>query len=127
MPWLLGGLIALPASSGAQSPDAASLARIRAALAHEPRLLAPAPPIEAPTFRVEVEQHIDLTRAVDDPPIDPTMGIPSAAQLLVGGVGKIGSAVAGYKRGRAKRKAAKEVQDALAEFCAVHACPAAQP
>jgi hypothetical protein len=53
------------------------------------------------------------------------MGIPSAAELLVRGIGELHSAVAG--RGRAKRKAKKEVRDALAEFCAVNACPAPAP
>jgi hypothetical protein len=37
------------------------------------------------------------------------------------------SAVAGYKRGRAKRKARREVAAALAEFCAVHDCQKPTP
>jgi hypothetical protein len=41
----------------------------------------------------------------------------------MGGVQKIGSAVVDYKRRRAKRRARKEVDDALAAFCAVHECP----
>ena len=126
--WTVAALLALPGTSRAQAADARSLARIRAALEKEPpRLQVAAPSAEPPTFRVEVEQYIDLQRSVADPPLDPTMGIPSAGQLLVGGIGRIHSAVAGYKRGRAKRKARKEVQDAMAEFCAVNVCPASAP
>jgi hypothetical protein len=122
---IAAALLVLPATSGAQAADARSLARIRAALEKAPPPLQMAPRSgEIPTFRVEVEQYIDLQRSVDDPPLDPTMGIPSAGELLMGGIGKIHSAVVGYKRGRAKRKARKEVQDALTEFCAVHECPA---
>jgi hypothetical protein len=123
--WTVAALLGLPATSLAQAADARSLARIRAALEKTPtRLEIAAPSGETPTFRVAVEQYIDLVRPVDEPPLDPTMGIPSAGELLVGGIGKIHSAVVGYTRGRARRKAKKEVREALQEFCAVHQCPA---
>ena len=131
--WMLGGLFVLPAASQAQAAGSSlpvSLARIRAGLEAPPPRLQP-PPTTAPaavaTFRVEVSQPFSMTPLVEEGPGDPTMGIPSAAELLMGGIGKIHSAVAGYKRGRAKKKARKEVQDAMTEFCAVNACPAPSP
>ena len=39
------------------------------------------------------------------------------------GIGKIGSAAVDYKRRRARRRARKEVDGALAAFCAVRECP----
>jgi len=39
------------------------------------------------------------------------------------GIDTIRSAVVRYTRGRAERRARKEVDDALAAFCAVHECP----
>jgi hypothetical protein len=44
-------------------------------------------------------------------------------ELLMGGIRKIRSAVVTYKRGRAERRARKEVADALAAFCAARGCP----
>jgi hypothetical protein len=55
---------------------------------------------------------------------DPTFGLPSAGELVMRGVGKIGSAATGYKKRRAKRRAQQEVQEALEAFCAVQDCPA---
>ena len=43
---------------------------------------------------------------------------------MMGGIDKLRSAVSRYKRRRAQGAARKEVTDALAEFCAVHTCPA---
>ncbi|HWJ57593.1 MAG TPA: hypothetical protein VNR90_15240, partial [Vicinamibacterales bacterium] len=53
----------------------------------------------------------------------PTWGLPSAGELLMDGIEKIHSAASGYKHRRAERRARKEVQDALAAFCAVRECP----
>jgi hypothetical protein len=44
---------------------------------------------------------------------------------LIGGIGKIRSAVVRYKRRRAERRARQEVDEALSAFCAVNECPAA--
>jgi hypothetical protein len=55
------------------------------------------------------------------------MGVPSLGELVVGGIGKIRSAAVGYTRSRAKRKARREVAEALAEFCAVHDCAKPTP
>jgi hypothetical protein len=38
------------------------------------------------------------------------------------GVGKIVSSVVNYKHSRSERRARKEVEDALAAFCATHDC-----
>ena len=118
---------ARPAQAG-EGPSAASLARIRKALEAPPaRLQPPAPSTDMPTFRVEVHEPLVNLDPIDEEPFDPTMGLPSAGDLLMGGIGKIRSAVADHRRKGARRRARKEVQDALAAFCAVHACPASAP
>ena len=117
-------LSAVPVHGQALDPPPATLQRIRAALERPPsRLQVSVPTAEAPTFRVDVLVPFSATRSIDEPPFDPTWGLPSAGELIAGGIGKIGSAVGGYKRHRAERRARKEVQDALTAFCAVHACP----
>jgi len=117
-------LLAAPLQAQALDPPPASLKRIRAALDRPPpRLRVAVPAADAPTFRVEVRVPFSATRSVDDEPLDPTWGLPSAGELIAGGIGKIGSAVSGYKRHRAERRARKEVQDALTAFCTVNACP----
>ena len=104
-------------------PLPVSLERIRAALREPPPILqAVAQPAEVPTFRVEVEQFFNAEPIVEQV-FDPTYGLPSVGQLMMGGIGKIGSAAAGYKQRRSKKKARKEVADALAAFCAVNECP----
>ena len=62
-------------------------------------------------------------RADEAEAFDPTWGLPSAGELLMDGIEKIHSAASGYKHRRAERRARKEVQDALAAFCAVRECP----
>ena len=123
----LGTQAPIQAQAG-QAPLPVSLARIRAALEQPPPMLAvPAASAETPTFRVEVRQPFSMLRSVEDEPFDPTWGLPSAGELLMGGVGKIRSAAVGYKHRRAKRRARREVDDALAAFCAAHGCPAPAP
>jgi hypothetical protein len=128
---MVAALLVVPAPIQAQAAETGlpvSLARIRAALeAPPPRLQPSAMPAEVPTFRVEVHQPFPISPLVEEGPGDPTMGIPSAGELLVGGIGKIHSAFVGYTRNRAKRKAKQEVAEALAAFCAVNACPAPAP
>jgi hypothetical protein len=122
-------IVVLPAAAQAQadpSPSPVSLERIRAALAQPPpRLVLPALSLDVPTFQVEVTtQDLWNPAPLDEPAFDPTWGLPSAGELLMGGVAKVGSAVSNYKQKRAKRRARREVDDALAAFCAVHECPA---
>ena len=109
-------------NGGPQLP--VSLERIRAGLREPtPVLRVVAPPAEVPTFRVEVQQPFWDGRPVEEEAFDPTYGLPSVGELMMGGIGKIRSAAVGYKQRRAKRKAREEVADALATFCAVHECP----
>ena len=122
--WTAGAVVLLPSPVLAQTgPSPASLARIRAALAEPPTIFqAPVPSSDVPTFRVEIHQpYFDLEPSEEET-FDPTYGLPSVGELLMGGVGKIRSAAAGYKHRRARRRARKEVADALAAFCAVHEC-----
>ena len=105
------------------SPLPVSLERIRAGLKEPPPLLQmPAPSGDTPTFRVEVQAGLPLLQPIVEEPFDPTYGLPSAGELLMGGIGKIRSAVVTYRRGRAERRARKEVADALAAFCAARGC-----
>jgi len=126
--WTVGALVVLQAPIQAQTRDSdlpVSLERIRAALEQPaPVLQVPATASGTPTFRVEVRQPAWDFRPIEEDPFDPTLGLPSAGELLMGGIEKIHSAVVNYKRGRAERRARKEVDEALAAFCAVHACPA---
>ena len=125
---VVGALIVLLAPLQAQTADAplpVSLERIRAGLKEPPPLLRiPAPSGEMPTFQVEVLGILPLLQPVEEIPFDPTFGLPSVGELLMGGIGKIRSAVVNYKRGRAEHRARKEVEDALAAFCAARGCAA---
>jgi hypothetical protein len=128
--WIVSTPLVLPAPLSAQSlePSPATLKRIRAALERPPsRLDVAASTAGAPTFRVEVNVPFSATRSIEEPPFDPTWGLPTAGELIAGGIGKIGSAVGGYRKHRAQRKARKEVQDAMAAYCAVHTCTAPRP
>jgi hypothetical protein len=120
--------VVAPATAHAQATDAygaTSLARIRAALVSPPPRLHVPPPSTGvtPMFHVEVTQYFSMRDPFDEPPADPTWGLPSAGELMMGGIGKLQSAVSGYKKRRARGKAKREVSDALGEFCAVNACP----
>jgi hypothetical protein len=126
VPLLIVGEILLQTPAQAQSGDAplpVSIERIRAALKEQlPLLKVPASSDEVPTFQVEVRQRLSVLQPVEEVPFDPTFGLPSAGELMMNGVGKIRSALVNYKRGRAARRARREVEDALAAFCAVHDC-----
>ena len=127
VPLVLVAVCTAPASAQAQKADRplpVSLERIRAALKEPPPALRLPVSGDIPTFRVEVRQPMWVFEPRDEEPLDPTMGIPSAGELVMGGIGKIHSAAVRYKRNRAKRRAKKEVEDALSAFCAVHECPA---
>lgn len=124
----LCALLVLPASMQAQQAADAqlpvSIERIRAALQQPPPVLQnPAAPADIPMFRVAVQEQSLILEPVVETPFDPTYGLPSIGELVIGGIGKIKSAVVNYKRSRAERRAKKEVDDALAAFCAVRECP----
>jgi len=125
--WSLGVVLALQSPIQAQTADSqlpVSMERIRAGLKQPPSLLQVPPPSgDMPTFRVEVRERPFVLRPIDEKPFDPTFGLPSAGELLMNGIGKIGSAAVDYKRRRARRRARKEVDGALAAFCAVRECP----
>jgi hypothetical protein len=100
-----------------------SLDRIRTGLEKPPPVLSvPARPDERSTFRVDVRQPLWVLRPTHEEALDPTLGLPSIGELLMGGIAKIHSAAVGYKRSRAERRARREVDEALAAFCAVHGC-----
>jgi hypothetical protein len=125
--WSLGTILALQSPIQAQTTDAplpVSMERIRAGLKQPPSpLQLPPPSADMPTFRVEVRERPFVLGPIDEKPIDPTFGLPSAGELLMTSIGKIGSAAVDYKRRRANRRARKEVDGALAAFCAVRECP----
>jgi hypothetical protein len=125
---IVGAILVLHTPIQAQTdaaPLPVSLERIRVGLKEPPPLLRiPALSGEIPTFRVEVREQ-PLLQPVDEIPFDPTFGLPSVGELLMGGIGKIRTAVVNYKRGRAEQRARKEVEDALTAFCATRGCPTA--
>jgi hypothetical protein len=124
----VGAMALLAPPAQAQISDPASLKRIRAALAEPPVLQFPPPPSsDIPMFRVEIRQQAWTFDPLDEDAFDPTYGLPSVGELVVGGIGKIKSAAVNYKQRRTKRRARKEVQEALEAFCAVHECPATDP
>jgi hypothetical protein len=123
-----GAILLLPAPLQAQVGDAplpVSLDRIRAALAPQqpPLLRLPAPSDDKATFRVEVREPLLDLQAIEEKPFDLTYGLLSAGELLASGIGKIRSSIVNYKRGRAERRARKEVEDALAAFFAYNSVP----
>jgi hypothetical protein len=123
---LIGAILVLQTPIQAQSADAqlpVSLDRIRAALQMPPPVLHVPAASDEPTFRVEVrEQLLDL-QPIEEKPLDLTYGLPSAGELLMGGIGKIRSTIVNYKRGRAQRRARQEVEEALAAFFAYSNVP----
>jgi hypothetical protein len=83
--------------------------RIRAGLAQPPSLLqVPPPSSDSPTFRLEIQAQPFTMQPIE---------------LVMDGIEHIRSAAVDYKHRRADRRAAKEVDGALATFCAVRECP----
>ena len=128
-------LIALLAIAiGVQTGEAelpVSVARIRAQLEQSPGLQIALPELPSPTFRVEVRGK----RYWTDDPLIPNFTVPPMAPLLpprtfgdpaIGAVGGGGvdpfSAFAAARRAIQKRAARREVEKALAEFCAIYRC-----
>ena len=119
-------ILALQFPVHAQAADSqlpVSMERIRAGLQQPPSLLqAPQPSGDRPTFRLEVLAPPFVLRPVDNKPFDPTFGLPSVGELLMDGIEGIRSSAIHYKRRHAERRARREVDGALAAFCAVRAC-----
>ena len=94
--WTVGALLVLQAPILAQAGDShlpVSLERIRAALEDPPPVLrVPAWSGEIPTFRVEVRQRLSVLKPIEEEPFDPTLGLPSVGELLMGGIDKIRTA-----------------------------------
>jgi hypothetical protein len=122
----LGTILALQSPIQAQATDSqlpVSIERIRAGLQQPPPLLqVPAPSGGIPTFRIEVRERPFVLQPIDDKPFDPTFGLPSVGELLMSGIENVRSAAVKYKRRRVERRARKEVDDALAAFCAAREC-----
>ena len=123
-----GAFLALQTPIQAQADDAhlpVSLDRVRAGLTtpQAPLLSVPAPSDDVATFRVEVRKLVLDVPPLDEKPFDLTYGLPSAGELLMTGIGKIRSSIVNYQRGRAERRARKEVEDALAAFFAYNSVP----
>jgi hypothetical protein len=128
---IIGTILVLHTPMQAQGEDAhvqVSLERIRAALEGQPsRLQLPAPSGDVPTFRMKIRESLPILQSPEEKPFDPTFGLPSVGELIMGGVEKVRSAVVNYKRRRAERRARKEVEDALAGFCATNGCSTSNP
>jgi hypothetical protein len=126
----LGSLLVFQTPIRGQQADPAplpvSLDRIRVALAKPTLLQVPDPSGETPMFRSEVREQLYILQPIEEVPFDPTYGLPSIGELIMGGVGKIRQAVVNRTRRRAERRAQKEVEDALAAFCAARSCSTAQ-
>ena len=124
--WSLSTILALQSPLQAQAPDSqspVSVERIRARLNQPPsRLQVPPPSLDTPTFRIEVQERPFVLHPVDEKPFDPTFGLPSVGELLMNGIESIRSAAVDYKHRRTERRARKEVDGALATFCANREC-----
>lgn len=118
----VGAILALPSQIQAQAGDQelpVSVDRISASLKRPPPLQIAAP---SPVFRIEVRARPFVLEPVDEKPFDPTFGLPSVGELLMDGIENFRLAAVHYKRRHAERRARKEVDDALAAFCAVREC-----
>lgn len=112
-------------AQAADSPLPVSMERIRAGLNRPPSLLhVPPSSGDAPIFKIEVRASPFVLQPADEKPFDPTFGLPSVGELLMDGIEGIRSASVNYKHRRAERRARKEVDGAVAAFCAVRECPA---
>jgi hypothetical protein len=125
----LGTILALLSQIQAQAADQespVSIDRIRAGLKRPPPLQIAAPSGDRPTFRIEVRARPFVLQPTDEKAFDPTFGLPSVGELLMDGIENVRSAAVHYKRRRAERRARKEVDDALAAFCAIRECSTPQ-
>ena len=124
---IVGAMLVLQSPIQAQADDSqlpVSIDRIRAALQQQPSpLQLPASSGDLATFHIEVQGQPFVFRPVDEKPFDPTFGLPSIGELVMGGIEKIRSTAVAYKRSRAERRARKAVEDDLAAFRAARGCP----
>jgi len=122
--WGFGLILALPSPIQAQAADSqlpVSMERIRAGLTKPPSPLR-VPPVDTPTFRIEVRERPFVLQPLPEEQFDPTFGLPSVGELLMNGIEHIRSAAVDSKRRRVERRARKEVDGALAAFCAARVC-----
>ena len=125
----LGTMVLLQSQMQAQAADKelpVSIERIRAAL-NGPQPFQNTPLSgDMPTFRVEIRASPLVFKPTEEEAFDLTYGLPSIGQLLMAGIQNVRAAAIRYKRRHAERRARKEVEDALAAFCAVHDCATPQ-
>ena len=122
----VGAILTLQSQIQAQAGEQelpVSIDRVSAGLKRPPPLQIAAP---SPTFRVEVRARPFVLEPTDEKPFDPTFGLPSVGELLIDGIENVRLAAVHYKRRHAERRARKEVDDALAAFCAIRDCSPAQ-
>lgn len=118
------------AASSSDTRLPVSLDRIRQRLEQPTTLLPPSDsgwdaasyPVPTPMFRIDIRQPMWVERPPDDETFDPTMGLPSLGELVVGGLSKIHGATSRYRKRRAERRAREDVSEDLAAFCRLHGC-----
>ena len=125
----LGTIVLLQSKMQAQAADTelpVSIERIRAALnGPQPLQITPLSG-DTPTFRVEIQANAFAIKPFEKEVVDYTYGLPTLGGLAMEGIEYLRATFVRYKRGYAERRARKEVQDALAAFCAVHDCTTLQ-
>ncbi|HZR23344.1 MAG TPA: hypothetical protein VFA59_07150 [Vicinamibacterales bacterium] len=129
-------LLAMMTQSVADAPanDSASLRRIREKLAKPAPSLVVKAPTPEPTFKVEVQQHpyfteIPFVWTFNGGGVPTTQKTTGPGQPLItvgvpigGGEGGVLPALRALKSKLQERGAREEVERAIAEFCATHAC-----
>lgn len=124
--WSLGAILVLQPPIHAQTAASqlpVSIDRVRAGLKQSPSLFQPPPPADIPTFRMEIRERLFVVPPIEvEKPFDPTFGLPSLGELVMDGIEHVRSSAVAYTRRRAERRARKEVDGALAAFCAVREC-----
>jgi hypothetical protein len=135
-PLVLAPLLALALAAAAQDAAAntalpVSLDRIREGLQRKPALRISAPPPEPPTYRVEIIQH-PFFRAEPKPWDYNGGGFSSSAPSATAGAPSPGARPQGgtdilplftkAKRALDEHAAIREVQQAIADFCAHYSC-----
>ena len=121
----VGTIVLLSSKMQAQAGDTelpVSIDRIRAALNGPQPFQNTSLSGDIPTFRVEIQASAFAFRPTEEEAFDYTYGLPSLGQLVMMGIQNVWDAGIRYKRRYAERRARKEVDDALAAFCAVHDC-----
>jgi hypothetical protein len=125
-------VIALTLQTVAEPEAPLSVARVRARLAQPAALQIVLREVPRPIFRLEVRGHRYWTDEpqvwnFSTPPMSPLLPPQSIGESGIGATGGGGgvevlSAIAAVRRSLKERAARREVQKALAEFCALHEC-----